>query len=57
MLEEDMKLNVPKGSFGSTAVNTLIPIIEKRERNSEERSLKTRIGTQLSIRASVKKIN
>lgn len=50
-------VNVPKGSFGSATVSALISVIEKRERNSWERSLKTRIGTQLVIRDSVKKIN
>ena len=50
-------VNVPKGSFGSAAVSALVSLIDKKERNSWERSLKTRIGTQLSIRESVRKLN
>ncbi len=50
-------VNVPKGSFGSAAVSALVSLIDKKERNSWARSLKTRIGTQLSIRESVRKLN
>lgn len=49
-------VNVPKGSFGSAAVSALVSLIDKRERGSWERSLKTRLGTQLSIRESVRKL-
>jgi len=49
-------INVPKASFGSNAVNSIISLIEKREQNSFDRSIKTRIATQLVIRGSVAKI-
>nr|WP_274603294.1 substrate-binding domain-containing protein [Blautia luti] len=50
-------INVPKGAFGTAAVDSIINLISKKQNNNcWTSSLKTRIGTQLVIRDSVKKI-
>lgn len=49
-------INVPKASFGTCAVNSLISLISKRKSGHSERSVKLRIGTQLIIRDTVRSI-
>lgn len=49
-------VNVPKVSFGVSAVNGILSMIQEKEAGIFSRSVKTRIGTQLVIRSSVKKI-
>lgn len=50
-------INVPKGAFGTAAVDSIINLIGKKQNNNcWTSSLKTRVGTQLVIRDSVKKI-
>lgn len=50
-------INVPRYSFGSEAVDMLMKLIERADSgNKNDRSLKLRIGTQLTIRDSVRKI-
>ncbi|MDD3337379.1 MAG: LacI family DNA-binding transcriptional regulator [Lachnospiraceae bacterium] len=47
-------INVPRHSFGSEAVDALVKMVQRREHDSNmTRSLKLRIGTQLTIRSSV----
>lgn len=48
-------VNVPRASFGAEGVDALVKLIRKREEGTPEmRSLKTRIGTHLVYRGSVK---
>lgn len=47
-------INVPRHSFGSEAIDALMKLVNRREHDSNmTRSLKLRIGTQLTIRSSV----
>lgn len=50
-------INVPKSAFGAAAVDSIINLIGKKENNNSwTSSLKTRVGTKLVIRDSVKKL-
>jgi hypothetical protein len=48
---------VPKNSFGTEAIEALMYLIDRQaEAEPKNRSIKSRIGTQLIERGSVKKI-
>lgn len=49
-------IDVPKSAFGAAAVDSVINLINKKKNNGWSNSLKTRIGTLLIIRDSVKKL-
>jgi LacI family transcriptional regulator len=49
-------INVPRNSFGAEAIKALMHLIDRQEdADPENRSIKSRIGTQLIKRSSVKK--
>jgi LacI family transcriptional regulator len=49
-------VNVPKNSFGAEAIKALMRLIDRQEEaDPKSRSIKSRIGTQLIKRSSVKK--
>jgi len=50
-------INVPRHSFGAEAIDSLMRLIEKKEKaEANDRSKKTRIGTQLVVRGSTSPI-